>query len=392
MWWATKKENVEARPKFPVLPGGQLRPEGLAIVLEQDDPRVGAKRADRVEVPGEPEGVRDEQRLEARGPDPLRERAGGHVQRGRFAVDRNGDQPHLQDRHDVRRPGEGGEPHLLALPERPQVAKPLDQRQVRAPAAVEQDRLGPPLAFREGLFEFDAPLPHAQLAGLEDELGEGLPGLVLIEKRVLHQRNHGLRVPFFRSRYSATVFAIPSSRPIRDRNPSPVILRDVEALPRHPVRLRGVPEEFPPETGGARDHRGKVPDGNVEPAADVDDFRGIRVLHEKQDGVGEIVHVQELPPRHAGAPYGDLALPVVDRIDEFPDQRRQDVGAPRVERIVGAVEVARDRADPHQAVLPPVTFHHLHPGELRDGVPFVRRLQLPGQRCSSRIGWGHSRG
>ena len=110
-----EKGERGGQAEIPRLSGGQLRPEGLAIVLEQHDPRFGAKRTDRVEVPGEPEGVREEQRLDLRGPDPLRERAGGHVQRGRFAVDRNGCHPHLQDRHDVRRPGEGGEPHLLPL-------------------------------------------------------------------------------------------------------------------------------------------------------------------------------------------------------------------------------------------------------------------------------------
>src|SRR3990172_8817021 len=72
MWWATKKENVEASPKFPVIPACSSPPG----------------------------------------------------------------------------------------PARSQVAKPLDRRQFRAPAAVEQDGLGSPLAFREGLLEFDAPLPH----------------------------------------------------------------------------------------------------------------------------------------------------------------------------------------------------------------------------------------
>ena len=52
--------------------------------------------------------------------------------------------------------------------------------QVRTATSIQQSRFFPSLPFRKQPFKFEAHLPHAQSAGPEDELGQGLAGFEFI--------------------------------------------------------------------------------------------------------------------------------------------------------------------------------------------------------------------
>ena len=104
------------------------------------------------------------------------------------------------------------------------------------------------------------------------------------------------------------------------------------------------------------------------------------VLHQEHAGVGQVVDVQELAARRAGAPDHDLARARHLRVVELAHHRRQHVRARQVEVVVRAVEVGRHRRDEVRAVLPPVGLAQLDPGDLGDRVRLVGRLERAGQQ------------
>lgn len=104
------------------------------------------------------------------------------------------------------------------------------------------------------------------------------------------------------------------------------------------------------------------------------------MAHQMDQRVGAVVGVQEFPERSACAPkrYGRRARR--GRFVDLPDKRRQHVTGLEVVIVVRAVEVGRHAADEIRAVLLPISLAKLDPCDLRQGVPFVARLQRAAQQ------------
>ncbi len=90
--------------------------------------------------------------------------------------------------------------------------------------------------------------------------------------------------------------------------------------------------------------------------------------------------MQELPPRGAGAPQGDLLAALGGGLVEAPDEGGQDVRGLQVEVVAGPVEVRRHGRDVRGPVLLAVRLDLDDAGDLREGVGLVGRLQRAGQQ------------
>ena len=99
-----------------------------------------------------------------------------------------------------------------------------------------------------------------------------------------------------------------------------------------------------------------------------------------QARIGQVVHVQELAPRRTAPPQHDLRGIGTTSLVEAADQRGQNVRAGRIEVVVRPVQIRRHRRDPGQAVLASHCLDLHDPGDLRDRVGVVRRLELTGQQ------------
>ncbi|PON70391.1 hypothetical protein PanWU01x14_080600 [Parasponia andersonii] len=99
------------------------------------------------------------------------------------------------------------------------------------------------------------------------------------------------------------------------------------------------------------------------------------VLHQENDTVRQVVHVQKLPQRAPGPPNDNLLTPPHLGLVKPPHQRGEHVRVLRVKVVVGAVQVGGHSRDGVPAVLDPVRLAHLDPGDLGHGVPLVGGLQ-----------------
>ena len=71
--------------------------------------------------------------------------------------------------------------------------------------------------------------------------------------------------------------------------------RGVEQLARHAIGLGGVPFDLTLEPDHRRHRLGEFLDRQVIAPAHIDRFGGVVVVDEHQAGIGQVVHVQELP-------------------------------------------------------------------------------------------------
>lgn len=110
------------------------------------------------------------------------------------------------------------------------------------------------------------------------------------------------------------------------------------------------------------------------------------LIHQEDDGVGEVIDVQELAQRGARSPDDDLGGVGGLGLVEAADERGQDVGVLGVEVVVGAVEVGGHGGDGVEAVLDAVGLAHLDAGDLGDGVPLVGGLERAGEERALRDG------
>ena len=102
---------------------------------------------------------------------------------------------------------------------------------------------------------------------------------------------------------------MPSSSEVRARQPS--LSRRLTSS-----HLRGVPSGREVSklivaaiSDGGGDHACEFGDGDVFAGADIDQFVAGIILHQMNAGVGEIVDIEEFPPRRAGAPDHDIDAP-----------------------------------------------------------------------------------
>ena len=168
----------------------------------------------------------------------------------------------------------------------------------------------------------------------------------------------------------------------------------VEQLLRRAVGLARVPLDRSGVADHALDQFGELADGQVVAGADVDhavgQVGGRHVLQQEDDGLGQVVDVEELAARGAGAPEHDrrhgLARRAVFagqadlRLVELADHRRQHVARAQVEVVAGAIEVGRHEREVVGAVLAVETAAQLDAGDLGDRVRPVGLLERTGQQ------------
>ena len=108
--------------------------------------------------------------------------------------------------------------------------------------------------------------------------------------------------------------------------------------------------------------------------------------------------MQKIAARHARTPDPDAAGAVNLGLMYPRHQAGSDVAVEMVEVVARPVEVRRHRGDEIAAMLKAIRLTQLDAGDLGDRVPFVRRLQRPGQqrafgqrlRCQFRVDAGRS--
>ncbi len=102
--------------------------------------------------------------------------------------------------------------------------------------------------------------------------------------------------------------------------------------------------------------------------------------HQEDQSIGAVVDVQEFPPGLARAPDRDRALTVLLGLVGLADQGWQHMTGFEVKVVPGPVKVGGHRRYEVGAVLTPIGLGQLEARNLRDGVPFVGRLQGAGQK------------
>ena len=77
------------------------------------------------------------------------------------------------------------------------------------------------------------------------------------------------------------------------------------------------------------------------------------MLQTEHGGVGQIIHVEKLPPRRSGSPAGHRGNTIADRLVKAPDQSRQDVTIGGVVVIAWTIEIGGHQADRIETMLLP---------------------------------------
>ena len=116
------------------------------------------------------------------------------------------------------------------------------------------------------------------------------------------------------------------------------------------------------------------------PAPQFDRLVAVVMIHEENDGVGEIVDIKKLAQRRAGAPDDDLILARLLRFVELADERRQHMARRKVEIVVLPIKVAGHDRNVAAPELFSIRLTELDPGDFCDRIPFVGRLERAGQK------------
>ena len=120
--------------------------------------------------------------------------------------------------------------------------------------------------------------------------------------------------------------------------------------------------------------------GHFAAGTDVDELLLAVILQQEHASPGQVIGVQELAQRRAGAPAGDGGRVGRLGLVELADERGQDVRVLQVIIVIRPVQIGGHGADEIAAVLAAVGLAQLEAGDLGHGVPFVGRLQRPGQQ------------
>jgi len=156
-------------------------------------------------------------------------------------------------------------------------------------------------------------------------------------------------------------------------------LGHIQQLLRRAIGLFQVLHDLAGKADHRFDHLGKFADGEVGARAHVHDL-GVRVvLHQMDAGLGQVVHVQELAARRAGAPHDHMLGTSKLGFVELADEGGKHVAPLELEIVTGAVEVRRHQRDGVEAVLLAIGLAKLDAGDLGDGVPLVGWLQASGE-------------
>ncbi|MEY3838199.1 MAG: hypothetical protein RL304_1181, partial [Verrucomicrobiota bacterium] len=155
---------------------------------------------------------------------------------------------------------------------------------------------------------------------------------------------------------------------------------DIHELARGAVGHGRVELQATGEAGDPGRQFGEPADGDLLARADVD-RAGLGVaVEEEEAGLGEVVRVQELAERRAGAPEAEDGVAAEPGLVHLADHRGQDVGLLEREIVAGPVQVARHRADEVAPMLGPGVVAELDARDLGDGIGLVGRLERAGQQ------------
>jgi hypothetical protein len=111
------------------------------------------------------------------------------------------------------------------------------------------------------------------------------------------------------------------------------------------------------------DHLGEFADRQVLAGADVDMDLILSVPHDEETGLGEVVHVEELPSRRARAPDDNFLGPCLLGIVELAHEGGEHLRALQVEVVARVVEVRRHGGDEVAAVLAAIGLAQLDAGD-----------------------------
>ena len=153
------------------------------------------------------------------------------------------------------------------------------------------------------------------------------------------------------------------------------------------ISLRGVPSGlvvsntiWPAKPVARRDGFRETANGNLRAGAAIDVFIFVVIVETENDAARQIVHMQEFTQGRAGAPHHDLLAPLDLRLVEFANQRRQHVARRQIEIVIGPIKIARHHRNVMTAILLAVGLTKFDAGDLGDRIPFIGRLQRPGQQ------------
>ena len=104
------------------------------------------------------------------------------------------------------------------------------------------------------------------------------------------------------------------------------------------------------------------------------------MLKNEHAGVGKIIHEKEFAARRARAPHRRSRGAILFRLMEAPDQRGDHMAVIGMVIVAGAVQVCRHGRYEIHSVLAAIGLTQLDPGNLGDGIPFVRRLERSGEQ------------
>src|ERR1700679_2060016 len=106
----------------------------------------------------------------------------------------------------------------------------------------------------------------------------------------------------------------------------------------------------------------------------------IRKLHQDDACLCQIVAIEQLAPRRAGTPYFDKALSSRLRLHNLAHQCRQHMRGLEIEVVMRTVKIRRHRRQVLRPVLTVIGPAHLDPGDLRQRIRPIRRLQRTRQQ------------
>ena len=113
------------------------------------------------------------------------------------------------------------------------------------------------------------------------------------------------------------------------------------------------------------------------PGADVDNLGAVVVLEKEKAGRREVVDVKKFTARLARTPDHDFARAGLLRFMRLAQKRGEDMRGLEIEVVIRPVKIRRHGRDEVRTVLARISLAELDPGDLGNGVGFIRRFERP---------------
>ena len=141
------------------------------------------------------------------------------------------------------------------------------------------------------------------------------------------------------------------------------------------IGLRRVKDQIALESQHLAHRFSQLADGHIFAASDVDDFRGIVAIQEKQAGISKVIDVEKFAPGGSCAPHYKGILAALHGLMHLANQRGKNVGAVKIEIVVRSVKVRWHARDEGFSIFARIGLAELDPCDLGEGIGLVRRLQ-----------------